>query len=68
MLPTLLVGDYFFVVKYAYGYNRFSLPFAPPWPGRLFASPPRLGDVIVFRAGDYDFVKRVVGLPGDMID
>lgn len=68
MLPTLLVGDSFYAVKYAYGYNRFSLPFAPSWSGRLFGSRPRLGDVIVFRKGDADYVKRVVGLPGDSIE
>jgi signal peptidase I len=69
MRPTLLVGDYFFVSKFAYGYSRFSLPFAPPLPsGRILSSRPQAGDVVVFRHpkdAATDYVKRVVGLPGD---
>jgi signal peptidase I len=70
MMPTLLVGDYIFVSKFAYGYSRYSLPFSPPViAGRILASPPSRGDVIVFRVPQQntDFVKRVVGLPGDRI-
>jgi signal peptidase I len=71
MIPTLLVGDYFFVSKYAYGYSHYSLPFSPPlFSGRVFGSEPARGDVVVFRLpkdGTSDFVKRVVGLPGDRI-
>ncbi|HLG84856.1 MAG TPA: signal peptidase I [Bradyrhizobium sp.] len=71
MVPTLLVGDYFFVEKFAYGYTRFSLPFSPPlFSGRILASDPQRGDVVVFRlTGDSatDYVKRIVGLPGDRI-
>jgi signal peptidase I len=70
MMPTLLVGDYMFVSKYSYGYTRYSLPFSPPlFSGRVFASEPRRGDVVVFRLpkNDLDFVKRIVGLPGDRI-
>ncbi|MFX8891360.1 signal peptidase I, partial [Acinetobacter baumannii] len=50
MLPTLLVGDYLFVSKYAYGYSRYSLPFGLPLiPGRILSSPPKRGDVVVFK-------------------
>ena len=71
MVPTLLVGDYFFVTKYAYGYTRYALPYSPPlFSGRIFASEPRRGDVVVFRLPKddrVDYVKRIVGLPGDRI-
>jgi len=70
MRPTLLVGDYLFVSKFAYGYDRFSLPFSARLPaGRIFAREPAPGDVVVFRAPKdaVDYVKRVVGLPGDRI-
>jgi signal peptidase I len=75
LIPTLLVGDYVFVSKYAYGYSHYSLPgfldLAPgAFPGRIFASPPKRGDVIVFklpRDGETDYIKRLIGLPGDKI-
>lgn len=71
MSPTLLVGDYVFVSKFAYGYSRFSLPFSAPLPsGRIFSAAPAPGDVVVFRVSkdqSIDYVKRVVGLPGDRI-
>ncbi len=71
MMPTLLVGDYLFVSKYAYGYSRYSFPFSLPlFEGRIFASEPKQGDVVVFRLPSdtsTDYVKRVVGLPGDRV-
>lgn len=71
MIPTLLVGDYLFVSKFSYGYSRFSLPFGLPlFSGRIFFTPPKRGDVIVFklpRDNSTDYIKRVVGLPGDRI-
>ncbi|WP_074380852.1 signal peptidase I [Bartonella doshiae] len=71
MRPTLLVGDYLFVSKYAYGYSRFSIPFSPSiFSGRIWSSQPKRGDVVVFRLPsnpDIDYIKRVVGLPGDRI-
>jgi signal peptidase I len=71
MIPTLLVGDYLFVSKYAYGYSKHSIPFSPDlFNGRLLGSPPKRGDVVVFklpRDGQTDYIKRVIGLPGDKI-
>lgn len=71
MEPNFQVGDYFFASKYAYGYGRYSAPFGLlPVDGRVFGSPPKRGDVVVFRPrGDpeTDYVKRIVGLPGDRI-
>lgn len=71
MIPTLLVGDYLFVSKYSYGYSRFSLPLSPPlFTGRIFGSLPARGDVAVFklpRDNSTDYIKRIVGLPGDRI-
>jgi signal peptidase I len=72
MIPTLLVGDYLLVNKFSYGYSRYSLPvYNPEWfKGRLFGSEPKRGDVIVFRLPSdpqIDYIKRLVGLPGDKI-
>jgi signal peptidase I len=71
MTPTLMIGDNVFAAKYPYGYTHFSLPFSPPlFGGRIFASEPKRGDVVVFRLPkdeSVDYVKRVVGLPGDRI-
>ena len=72
MQPTLEVGDYTVVTKWSYGYGRFSFaPLEGLFPhGRLFGSEPHRGDVVVFRPPpepDRDFIKRVIGLPGDRI-
>ncbi|MEM9625079.1 MAG: signal peptidase I [Pseudomonadota bacterium] len=71
MKPTLLVGDYLFVSKFAYGYSRHSLPFSPPvGDGRLFGAMPERGDVAVFKLPSNnrtDYIKRIVGLPGDQL-
>ena len=71
MIPTLLVGDYLFVSKFSYGYSRHSFPFSiAPISGRVMASTPERGDVAVFRLPSdvsVDYIKRVVGLPGDRI-
>jgi len=71
LIPTLLIGDYLFVSKYSYGYSRHSFPFsAAPIPGRILGSQPKRGDVAVFKLpsdGSTDYIKRVVGLPGDRI-
>jgi signal peptidase I len=71
MIPTLLVGDYLFVSKYSYGYSRYSMPFGPNlFQGRIFGSLPARGDVAVFklpRDPSQDYIKRIIGLPGDRI-
>jgi signal peptidase I len=71
MIPTLLIGDYLFVSKYSYGYSRFSLPLGLPlFHGRIFGALPARGDVAVFklpRDNSTDYIKRIVGLPGDRI-
>jgi signal peptidase I len=71
MKATLLVGDYLFVSKYSYGYSHYSIPFSPPlFSGRIFGSEPSRGDIVVFRLpkdDSTDYIKRVIGLPGDRI-
>jgi signal peptidase I len=71
MKDTLLVGDYLFVSKLSYGYSRYSFPFGLiPFSGRIFGAQPKRGDVIVFklpRDTDKDYIKRIIGLPGDEV-
>jgi len=71
MIPTLLIGDYLFVSKYSYGYSRYSFPFGLNlFSGRVWAKQPDRGDVVVFklpRDNETDYIKRVIGLPGDEI-
>tara|TARA_Y100000022_G_C13030173_1_gene275163 strand:- start:13 stop:483 length:471 start_codon:yes stop_codon:yes gene_type:complete len=71
MEPNLLVGDRLFVTKYSYGYSKHSFPFSPPlFKGRIFSSVPKRGDVIVFKTpadNRTDYIKRLIGLPGDKI-
>ena len=71
MEPNLLVGDRLFVTKYSYGYSKHSFPFSPPiFKGRIFYSEPKRGDVIVFKTpadNRTDYIKRLIGLPGDQI-
>ena len=71
MMATLLIGDYLFVSKYSYGYSHYSFPLSPPlFSGRILASEPERGDVVVFRLpkdDSTDYIKRVIGLPGDRI-
>jgi len=76
MIPTLLVGDYLFVSKFSYGYSKHSFPFSLGFfSGRIFYHEPKRGDVAVFKyPGDQgqglnrtDYIKRIVGLPGDRI-
>jgi signal peptidase I len=71
MEPTLLIGDRLFVTKYSYGYSKHSFPFSPPIiKGRIFSNSPKPGDVIVFKTpadNRTDYIKRLIGLPGDKI-
>src|SRR5438552_606527 len=71
MVPTLLVGNYLFVSKFSYGYSRYSLPFGLPLlTGWIFIHSPERGDVAVFKLptdNSTDYIKRVIGLPGDHI-
>ena len=70
MKPNLLIGDYIFVNKFVYGYSKYSCPFSLcPFKGRIFYNEPKRGDVVVFRhpVNGKDYVKRLIGLPGDEI-
>ena len=65
MMPTLVDGDYIFVKKYSYGLR---------WPviekKFIETGEPERGDVVVFRLPsnpNINYIKRVVGLPGDVI-
>ncbi|MDC3082780.1 signal peptidase I [Pelagibacteraceae bacterium] len=72
MKPNLLVGDFIFVSKYSYGFSKHSLPFSLPLiPGKIFPNIPERGDVVVFKTPENnrtDYIKRVIGLPGDKIE
>ena len=71
MEPTLLVGDRLFVTKYSYGYSKHSFPLSPPILNkRVMFSEPKRGDVVVFKTpadNRTDYIKRLIGLPGDKI-
>ncbi len=70
MKDTLLIGDFLFVNKMAYGYSAYSCPFFKcPITGRLFGSDPERGDIVVFRhpVNGTDYIKRLIGMPGDRI-
>jgi signal peptidase I len=71
MKPTLLIGDYLFVSKFSYGYSTYSLPFGLDiFDGRIFKTDPERGDVAVFKLPkdpSVDYIKRIIGLPGDTI-
>ena len=71
MEPNLLIGDRLFVTKYTYGYSKHSFPFSPPIiRGRVFSNTPKTGDVVVFKTpadNRTDYIKRLIGLPGDNI-
>ena len=71
MEPTLLVGDRIFVSKYTYGYSKHSFPFSPNITSkRFFSKTPKRGDLVVFKTpadNRTDYIKRLIGLPGDTI-
>ena len=71
MKSTLLIGDYIFANKHAYGYSKYSFPLSlAPIKDKIFASPPQRGDVVIFKPPSNDsihFIKRIIGLPNDKI-
>tara|TARA_B100001996_G_scaffold99630_1_gene74617 strand:- start:180 stop:911 length:732 start_codon:yes stop_codon:yes gene_type:complete len=71
MESTLLVGDRLFVTKFSYGYSKHSFPFSPKiFNGRIMYKSPKRGDVVVFKTpvdNRTDYIKRLIGLPGDTI-
>jgi len=71
MESTLLVGDRLFVTKFSYGYSKHSFPFSPAiFNGRILYNSPKRGDVVVFKTpadNRTDYIKRLIGLPGDTI-
>ena len=71
MESTLLVGDRLFVTKFSYGYSKHSFPFSPAiFNGRIMYKSPKRGDVVVFKTpadNRTDYIKRLIGLPGDII-
>jgi len=71
MEPNLLIGDRLFVTKYSYGFSKHSFPFSLSiFEGRIIYSEPKLGDVVVFKTpadNRTDYIKRLIGLPGDEI-
>lgn len=71
MKPNLLVGDFIFVSKWSYGFSKHSLPFSIPLiPNKVFSKLPNRGDIVVFKTPEdnrTDYIKRVIGLPGDKI-
>lgn len=71
MKPTMLVGDYLFVNKPAYGYSKYSFPFGiAPIEGRVWSGNPKRGDIAVFALPtntSIDYIKRIVALPGETV-
>ncbi len=71
MEPNLYEGDYIVVSKWTYGYSKHSIPWSPPlFNGRILGSEPKRGDIVVFklpRDNTTDYIKRLIGLPGDRI-
>ena len=71
MEPTLLIGDRIFVSKFTYGYSKHSFPFSPPFfKERIFEKKPNYGDLVVFKTpadNRTDYIKRLIGMPGDTI-
>ena len=71
MEPTLLIGDRIFVSKYTYGFSKHSFPFSPNISNeRFFSKSPERGDLVVFKTpadNRTDYIKRLIGMPGDTI-
>jgi signal peptidase I len=70
MLPRMVIGDYLFVAKWPYGWSRYAFPFGlAHFDGRLWSAEPARGDIVIFHhpASGQDYVKRLIGLPGDTV-
>ena len=72
MKPNLLVGDFIFVSKWSYGFSKHSLPFSLPIiPDKIFSKEPQRGDIVVFKTPENnrtDYIKRVIAIPGDLVE
>ena len=72
MMPNLLVGDRLVVSKYPYGWSWVSASFhlLPPMKGRIMGKTPEYGDIVIATppGGSSDYIKRVIGRPGDTIE
>lgn len=78
MIPTLLVGDFLIVNKFCYGYSNdsfrlgnFTFPLPKIAKRIMMSTPPKAGDVVVFRNekdGDVNYIKRIIGTPGDKVE
>jgi signal peptidase I len=72
MMPGLLQGDRLVVSKYPYGWSWVSPSFhvLPPSDGRVFGRMPERGDIVILTPPGQttDYIKRVIGLPGDTIE
>lgn len=72
MMPGLIKGDRLVVTKYPYGWSYVSPSFhiLPFIEGRLFGRMPERGDIVITvpRGGRSDYIKRVIGLPGDRLE
>lgn len=72
LVPTVLPGDFLIGSKYTYGYSAYSFPFVnwKLFDGRIMGKSPKRGDIVIFRYPkdtSVNFVKRLIGLPGDKI-
>jgi signal peptidase I len=69
MQSTLMIGDYFIASKFTWGFGKYSFPIPLPFNGRFLTfGEPRRGDVAVFHyITNEDYIKRIIGLPGDRI-
>ena len=67
MMPGLVNGDQLIAAKWPYGYSKNSFPLLP---GRIFASGPERGDVVIFKhpIDGTDYIKRAIGIPGDRVE
>jgi signal peptidase I len=69
MQRTMMIGDYFVADKFIWGFGPHSFPIPLPFHGRIFGRSPSVGDIAVFfnETSGQDYIKRVIGMPGDHI-